>query len=128
MGASASPAPFEVGRDPLVQVATHRDLPGLAPFFRKLQRPVVAVVPQVLHPEPADGPDPGAGVNQRPEDRPVPKPEHAIRLDGGEELPRLLDGRLGRPSLPERMAHPPDRLKGIEKDRMPGHQDVEEVA
>ena len=111
-----------------VQVVTHRDLPGLAPFFRKLQRPVVAVIPQVLDPEPADGPDPGAGVDERSEDRPVPEPEHTIRLDGGEQLPGLGDGRLGRPALPEGMAHPPNRLKGIEDRRVAGHQDVEEVA
>ena len=37
-----------------------------------------------------------------------------IRLDGGEELPGLLDRHLGRPALPVRVAHPPDRLKGIE--------------
>ena len=34
----------------------------------------------------------------------------------------------GVPALPERMAHPPDRLKGIQHRRVPGHQGIEEVA
>ena len=89
---------------------------------------MVAVVAQVLHPEPADGPDPGAGVDQRPEDRPVPKPVHVAGFDGGEETARLVDTHLGRAALPERMAHPPDRLKRIQDRRVPGHQGIEEVA
>ena len=128
LGRVLKPSPLEVGRDPLVEIVTHRDLPRLAPFFRKLQRPVVAVVSQVLHPEPADGPDPGAGVDEGPEDRPVPKPVHVASFDGGEELPGLVDGHLGRAALPERVAHPPDRLKRIQDRRVPGHQGIEEVA
>ena len=89
---------------------------------------MVAVVSQVLHPEPADGPDPGAGVDERPEDRPVPKPVHVAGFDGGEETARLVDTHLGRAALPERVAHPPDRLKRIQDCRVPGHQGIEEVA
>ena len=66
LGRVLKPSPLEVGRDPLVEIVAHRDLPRLSSFFRELQRPVVAVVPQVLHPEPGDGPDPGAGVDQGP--------------------------------------------------------------
>ena len=62
---------------------------------------------KILHPEPADGPDPGAGVDEGPEDRPVPKPVHAIRFDGGEELPGLVDRHLGRAALPEAGGAPP---------------------
>ena len=100
LGRVLKPGPLEVGRDPLVEIMAHRDLPDLSSFFRKLKRPVVAVVSQILHPEPADGPDPGAGVDEGPQDRPVPKPEHAIAsFDGGQQLPSLFDGRLGRASL-----------------------------
>ena len=62
------------------------------------------------------------GVDERPEDRPVPKPVHVAGFDGGEETTRLVDRHLGRAALPERMAHPPDRLKGIQHRRVPGHQ------
>ena len=78
-------------------------------------------MPQVVHPEPADGPDPGAGVNERPEDRPVPKSEHTICLDGGEEMARpparLGDGHLGRATVPEGVAHPlePTKMDYFEK-------------
>ena len=58
----------------------------------------------------------------------VPEPVHVLGTDGAEQLPGLLDTRLGRPSLAEGMAHPPDRLKGIEHGRVAGYQDVEEVA
>ncbi len=128
LGRVLKPGPLEVGRDPLVEIVAHRDLPRLPSFFRKLQRPVLAVVAKILHPEPGDGPDPGAGVDERPEDRPVPKPVHVAGFDGGEELPGLVDRHLGRPALPVRVAHPPDRLKGIEDRRVPGHQGIEEVA
>ena len=43
-------------------------------------------------------------------------------------MARLLDGRLGRPSFTEGMAHPPDRLKRIQEDSVSCHQDVEEMA
>ena len=88
---------------------------------------MVAVVTQVLHPEPADGPDPGSGVDEGSQNRPVPEPVHIVRLDGGEQQPGLVDGRLGRAALPEGMAHPPDRLKGIEHGRVAGHR-IKEVA
>ena len=55
-------------------------------------------------------------------------PNTLLRLDGGEQLPGLVDGRLGRPALPERMAHPPDRLKRIQHGRVASHQHVEEMA
>ena len=128
LGRFGEAGPFDVGRDPLVEIMAHGDLPGLAPLLGELQRLVVAVVSQVLHPEPADGSDPGVGVDERPQDRPVPKPVHIVRLDGGQQLPGLVDGRLGCFALAEGMAHPPDRLKRIEHGRVPGHQDVEEVA
>ena len=47
-GRVSEPRPFEVDREPFVEI--YRDLP--APCL-KLQRPVVAVVPQVPDPEPA---------------------------------------------------------------------------
>ena len=118
---------FKVGRDSVVQVVTHGDLPRLAPFFRELKRPMGAVVAQVLDPEPGDGPDPGAGVDERPQDRPVLQPLRAIGPDGGEERPRLLDGRFGRPALPERVAYPSDRMKRVQHDRVARHQDVEKM-
>ena len=126
-GRVLKPSPLEVGRDPFVQIMAHGDLSGLPSFFRKLKRPVVAVVAKILHPEPADGPDPGAGVDERPQDRPVPKPVHIVRLDGGQQQPGLVDGRLGRAALAEGMAHPPDRLKRIEDGRVSGHQDIEKM-
>ena len=43
-------------------------------------------------------------------------------------MTRLVDTHLGRPALPERVAHPPDRLKRIQHRRVPGHQGIEEVA
>ena len=89
---------------------------------------MVSGIPQVPDPEPAKRPDAGAGVDEGSQDRPVPKPVHIVRLDGGEQLPGLVDGRLRSSALPEGMAHPPDRLKGIEHGRVSGHQDVEEVA
>ena len=128
LGRVREDGPLDVGRDPLVEIMAHRDLPDLSSFFRKLKRPMVAVISQVLHPEPADGADPGAGVDERPEDRPVPKPVHTIRLDGGEELARLVDRHLGRAALTERMARTPDRLKGIQHGRVASHQHVEEMA
>ena len=70
------PGPFKVGHDSFVEIVAYRDLPRLAPLFQKLQRPVFAVVPQVPDPQPTDGPDPGAGVNQGAQDRPVPEPVH----------------------------------------------------
>ena len=127
LGSFAESGPFDVGRDPLVQVETHRDLPDLAPLLGKLQRPVVAVVPQVPDPDPADGPDAGAGVNERPQDRPVAKSDDVARIDGGEQGPGLADGDLGGPALAVRVPDPPDRLEGIEQDRMPGDERVEEM-
>ena len=49
------------------------------------------------------------------------------RLNGDEELPSLLDTRLGRSSLPERMTPSPNQMKRTEQDRVSGYQDVKEV-
>ncbi len=62
-----------------VQVAVHGDLPDLSSFFRKLQHPVVAVIPQILDPESEDSLDPGARMDERPQDRPVVPPRSQIR-------------------------------------------------
>ena len=129
LGRIRQAAPLEVGRDPLVQVVAHRDLPGLPSFFRKLQRPVVAVIAQVPDLQAADGPDPGAGVDERSQDRPVPEPVHVIRLDGGEG-----DGAPARPSPPAFGPRrtggrtPGDRMKRIEQGGVSGDQDVEKNA
>ena len=48
-------------------------------------------------------------------------------VDGGEKFPGLADGDLGRSALAERILDPPDRLKGIQYGRMPGHEGVEEM-
>ena len=65
---------------------------------------------QVLHPETTDSPDPGTGVNQRPQDRPVPQSVDILRLNRGEEPAGLLDTRLGRSALAERVAYPPNEV------------------
>ena len=64
------------GRDPRVEIMTHGNLPGFPSLLGKQKRALVPLVAQVLDPEPADGPDPGAGVDERSQDRPVPKPVH----------------------------------------------------
>ena len=86
------------------------------------------MIPQVPDPEPAKRADAGAGVDERPQDRPVPKADDMAGIDGGEKFPGLADGDLGRPALAERILDPPDRLKGIQHDRMTGDERVEEVA
>lgn len=110
--------PFDPGLDPHVQVVTHRDIPHLASLLGKLQRPVVALVPQVLDPEPAKRPDADTDKNERPEDRPVAQPEHMIRVDGD----------LGSPLLAEQISDPAVRPKGIEHRRVARDERVEELA
>ena len=106
----------------------HGNLPGFPSLLGKQKRPLVPLVAQILDPEPGDGPDAGSRINERPQDRPVPKPEHRTRIDRGEELPGLLDGHLGGLSVSERIPDAANGLEGIEHRRVPADQRIEEVA
>ena len=106
----------------------HGNLPGFPSLLGKQQRALVPLVAQILDPKPGDGADVGAGINVRPQDRPVPKPEHVGRLDRGEQLPGLLDRHLGGLSVSERIPDAANRLKGIEYRRVAADEGVEEVA
>ena len=85
LGRGAEPGPFDVGREPSVQIMAHGGLPGFAVLLDKQKRALVALVAQILDPQPGDGSDAAARVDQGPQDGPVAKTDDVGGLDGGQQ-------------------------------------------
>lgn len=116
-----------VGEDEAFQVVPGGDLSALPVLLLEPERPLAAVVVEVLEVELGDGPDPDGRVDHDGDDGPVPEPDDGSDADGAEELPRLFDPDFGRLALDDMVAFGADGVGRVEDDGVADDQRVEEL-
>lgn len=117
----------QVTEENLLKVVADGDFAVFAAFVVEGEDPLVAFAGEVLHPKPGHGPNPGAGVRQDRQNRPVPDPHERRDIDGFEEFPGVFDGNLGRFAFADLVALVADRTDGIQDDGVSFDLEVEKV-
>ena len=85
---------MQVRLEPAIEVVADGDLALLAALFPEPQDALGALVLEVAAAQPGEGADAGPGVGQHAQHGPIPQSHDVGEVDGGEQVPGLLDGEL----------------------------------
>ena len=103
------------------------DLALLAPLFPEPQDALGTLVLEVPAAQPGEGADTGPGVGEGAEEGAVAEANDVGEVDGGEQVPGLLDGELGGLAVHDGVLPPPHGGERVQSHGMARHQGVEEM-
>ena len=103
------------------------DLALLAALFPEPQDALGALVLEVPAAQPGEGADTGPGVGQHAQHGPISQSHDTREVDGGEQVPGLLDGELGGLAVHDGVLPPPHGGERVQSHGMARHQGVEEM-
>src|SRR5262249_32049234 len=99
-----------------------------AAFFAEVQRPLFSEIAQITDAQPGYGASPRAGVGENAEHGAITQADDMTDVERTQEFAHLLDADLGCGTVKDSMFDAAHGSEGIESDRMPHHEAVEEVA
>ena len=127
LGVRSDPGRHQVLLEPAIEVVADGDLALLAALFPEPQDALGALVLEVLAAEAGEGADTGPGVGQHAQHGPISQSHDTREVDGGEQVPGLLDGELGGLAVHDGVLPPPHGGERVQSHGMARHQGVEEM-
>ena len=127
LGSAVDPGRHQVLLEPAVEVVADGDLALLAPLFPEPQDALGALVLEVAAAEPGEGADAGPGVGQHAQHGPISQSHDTREVDGGEQVPGLLDGELGGLAVHDGVLPPPHGGERVQSHGMADDQGIEEM-
>ena len=127
LGVRSDPGRLQVRLEPAIEVVADGDLALLAPLFPEPQDALGALVLEVLAAEAGEGADAGPGVGEGAEEGAVAEADDMGEVDGGEQVPGLLDGELGGLAVHHGMLLAPHGGKRVQSHGMADDQGIEKM-
>ena len=127
LGSAVDPGRLQVRLEPAIEVVADGDLALLAALFPEPQDALGALVLEVPAAEPGEGADTGPGVGEGSQEGAVAEADDVGEVDGGEQVPGLLDGELGGLAVHDGVLPPPHGGERVQSHGMADDQGVEEM-